>query len=88
MAQEGYTDTEIGLLSAITTLLEVLLALGVDPVSLSRPLEFQRDAHRAAGRPNAAAILDTLADYAKDHDVQKRREVQRLLLKAQTPGNA
>jgi hypothetical protein len=57
------TDAEIGLLDAMTTIMEILLALGIEPSVLEVPLRFQRDGQRAAGRVDAAVVLDILLDY-------------------------
>jgi len=81
-------DTWIGLFDAITTLTEIFLRLGIDPEVLAQPLEFQRDAQRHAGRPNAAAVLDALVDYARDPERQKQRQAIQLLKNAPPKGTA
>jgi hypothetical protein len=54
---EGLTDSDIGMVDALSTIMEVFVALGIEPSVLSGPLEFQRDAQLAAGRTNAALVL-------------------------------
>jgi hypothetical protein len=88
MSDSGLTDTEIGLADALTTLTEVFLALGVPPETLAQPLEFQRNAHRAAGRANAAVVLDSIIDYVRDPERQRRRQILELFQKEPPKGSA
>jgi hypothetical protein len=84
----GPTDVEIGLMDAITTVMDVLLALGIQPSVLQVPLEFQRNAHRAAGRPNAAALLDVFVGFVTDPERQRHRETVELLRRESPKGTA
>jgi hypothetical protein len=84
----GPTDVEIGLMDAITTIMDILLALGIQPAVLQVPLQFQRDAQRAAGRPNAAALLDFFVDFVTDPERQQHRERLELLRSGSPKGTA
>jgi hypothetical protein len=82
------SDVEVGMLDAIMTIMETLLALGVNPSVLGESLRFQRDAQRDAGRADAAAILDVLRDFASDPERQQHRENFQLLHKEPPKGTA
>ena len=84
----GPTDVEIGLMDAITTIMDILLALGIQPSVLQVPLQFQRDAHRAAGRQNAAVLLDVFVDFVTDPERQRHRENLELLRSESPKGRA
>ncbi len=85
---EELTDRDIGIIDAIKTVMEVLLALGVPASVLAEPLEFQRNAHRSAGRTNAAVVLDILRDFVLDPERERKRQVVRLLQKEPPAGSA
>jgi hypothetical protein len=74
----GPSDAEVGLVDAITTIIEILLAMGVPPSVFSEALQFQRDAHRAAGRVNAAVVIGALIDCVNDPEKQRRRRMIQL----------
>ncbi|MFZ0375015.1 MAG: hypothetical protein WAL39_17090 [Xanthobacteraceae bacterium] len=84
----GPTDVEIGLMDAITTIMDILLALGIRQSVLQVPLQFQRDAQRAAGRPNAAALLDYFVEFVIDPERQQHRETVELLRRESPKGTA
>ena len=75
---EGPSDAEVGLIDAISTILEILLAMGIPSSVLSESLQIQRDAHRAAGRVNAAVVLGALIDSVNDPEKQRRRQIIQL----------
>lgn len=82
------SDTEIGFMDALTTVMEIFLALGIEPEYLAAPLRFQRDGQRAAGRPEAAAVLDTLADFVSDPARAQHRQTRRILRQEPPKGTA
>ena len=82
------TGLEVGLLDAITTIIEILLALGIEPAVFAEPLKAQRDGQRAAGRPDAAGVLDYLRDYVIDPELQQRRQKIQLAHRAPPAGTA
>jgi len=88
MGSTPLSDTEIGFLDALTTVMEIFLALGIEPEYLATPLRFQRDGQRAAGRPEAAAVLDILLDYVSDPDLAKRRQTLRIFQQEPPKGTA
>jgi hypothetical protein len=69
------TDTEIGLLDALATVMEVFLASGAHQSDLLRPLEFQRDGHLSAGRIDAAVVLNILIDGVRDPERARQRQI-------------
>jgi hypothetical protein len=85
---DGPTDAEIGLLDALTTVMEIFLALGIEPEYLATPLRAQRDGQRAAGRPSAAAVLDILLDYVSDPELARWRRNLRLIQQEPPKGTA
>jgi hypothetical protein len=85
---EGLTDSDIGMVDALSTIMEVFVALGIEPSVLSGPLEFQRDAQLAAGRTNAALVLDLLIDGVRDPERARRRQVLRLFRQEPPKGSA
>jgi hypothetical protein len=82
------TDAEIGLLDALTTVMEICLSLGIEPEVLATPLRFQRDAQRAAQRADAAAVLDILADFVSDPARIRQRQERRIILSEPPKGTA
>lgn len=68
--------------------MEILLALGIEPSVLEVPLRFQRDGQRAAGRVDAAVVLDILLDYVTDQGLAQRRENLRLIQREPPRGTA
>ena len=81
-------DVLIGIVDALTTIIEVLLALGIDPSVFAEPLAAQRAGHLAAGRPDAAAVLSHLRDYVTDPELQQRRQKIQLAHRAPPAGRA
>ena len=64
------------------------MAMGVPSSVFSESLQFQRDAHRAAGRVNAAVVLGALVDYVNDPEKQRRRQMIQLTHKEPPKGTA
>jgi hypothetical protein len=81
-------DAFIGLYDAMTTIIGVLLALGIQPSVFAEPFESQRDAHRVAGRGDAAGLLDALRDFVIDPELQRQRQMIQLIHKAPPAGRA
>ena len=85
---EPLTDFDMGIVSALATVMEIFLAQGIEPSILAEPLEFQRDAHRAAGRVNAVVALELLIDGVRDPNRAKQRQIRRLFEQAPPEGTA
>lgn len=81
-------DALVGVIDAMTTIVEVLLALGVSASVFEEPFRHQRDAHRAAGRLNASAVLDTFVDFVTDQGRQRKRQEIQTVFRSEPKGNA
>lgn len=82
------SDTAIGIMDALLTVMEVLLRLGVDQSVFEEALQAQLDGHRAAGRPGSAAVLDYFLEFLADEDRVQHRKMHQLLLSARPKGSA
>ncbi len=79
----GLRESEIALMDAIKTLVELLLMRGlVDPVGLGKIFAFQRDGYLAKEQPTAAALMEHLRQYVTDPArAAERQTIQQLLAK-------
>jgi hypothetical protein len=82
------TETEVGLVDAITTLIEVFCASGVDPEVIARAFEAQRDGHLQKGQVDAAAVLALLVDFARDPERRQQRGFLRRIERESPAGTA
>ena len=82
------SEIELATFDALTTVMEVFLALGISPEYLAAPLKAQRDGHRKKNHPDAAAAFDYLLDYVADPDVARRRKMLGLFRTAPPEGTA
>ena len=85
---EGLTDTEVGLIDALMTMLETLIAHGVSPATLAQSFEAQRDGHLRQNRGEAAAILELFRQYAANPEIARAREIHRIFREEPPRGSA
>ena len=82
------SDAEIGIIDMIKSVTELLLIIGVPPPALAESLELHRDAHRAAGRVDAALVVDMVRDYVTDPARAVRRQALRQFRQEPAKGSA
>jgi hypothetical protein len=75
-------DIAIGLHDALTTIIGVLLALGIQPSVFEELFRSQRD------RPDAAGVLESLRQFVIDPELQRRRQMIQLIHKEPPAGRA
>jgi hypothetical protein len=82
------TETEAGILDAITTLIEVFCASGVDPEVIAQAFEAQRDGHLQKGQMDSAVVLGLLVEFARDPERRQQRGFLRRIEREPPAGTA
>ena len=89
MDQDEIRDTEIALMDAIKTVLEVMIGQEIaSPVYLDKAFAGQRDAFLQRKMGSAAGVMELLRRFVTDPERGKRREQYRILSTELPKGSA
>lgn len=82
-------DSEIALMDAIKSLMEIMLTAGIaQPKTFDKLFTNQRDGYLQKHMPAAAAIMEMLRHFAVNPDRQAYRELSRMVRNEPPQGSA